>query len=124
MFRKTVLITDDEEGIRRLVCSMLSKQYIVLEAQNGEVAVEIARKHKPDLILMDIMMPKMDGYNACSKIKTDRATKGIPVVMLTGVGLELNKKFAQAMGADGYVTKPFNSQDLLDTIGQFLKSPK
>ena len=73
---------------------------------------------------MDILMPNVDGYVACSTIKTDQVTKGIPVVMLTGVGYELNKKLAEKIGADGYITKPFSLQELLDTIGQFSKCPK
>ncbi len=73
---------------------------------------------------MDILMPKVDGYSACSIIKTDQATGGIPVVMLTGVGYELNKMLAKEMGADGYLIKPFKLKDLLDIIDQFLKCPK
>lgn len=65
---------------------MLDKDYIVVEAINGEEAEDIAKRQNPDLILMDLVMPKMDGYTACSRIKANQATKGIPVVMLTGVG--------------------------------------
>ena len=119
--RKTILIVDDEENVRRLVCSMLSKENIVIEAEDGEVAVHMARSHNPAFILMDIMMPNMDGYTACHAIKKDPATKAIPVVMLTAVGHELNVELSQEMGADGYITKPFGHQDLLDTIDRFLK---
>ena len=125
---KKILIADDEQPIRSLVKELLRNKYIVLEATNGEIAVDIAssqipdiaRRNKPDLILMDIMMPKMDGYTACSKIKTDQVTKGIPVVMLNGLGHELNKRIAEQIGADGYITKPFSLQDLLDVIGRLL----
>ena len=72
---------------------------------------------------MDIMMPNMDGYNACSLIKTDQTTKSIPVVMLTGLVYELNKKLAEEVGADGYITKPFTTQKLLETISKFLEIP-
>ena len=120
MYGKTVLIADDEENIRRLVRNMLGEQYTVLEAQDGEVAVDIARSQKPDLILIDLMMPKMDGYTACLSIKTDQATKEIPVVILTGIGNEFNKKFAQEMGADGYITKPFSADELLLQVKQVL----
>ena len=64
-------------------------------------------------------MPNLDGYTACYEIKRDQATRVIPVVMLTGIGYELNKKLAQELGADGYVTKPFNLQDLLDTVKHY-----
>jgi len=107
MDKKKILVADDELNIRSLVSKLLEKDYI-------------AKRQKPDVILMDLMMPEMDGYNACSRIKADPATRVIPVVMLTGVGHELNKKLAQQIGASGYVTKPFNLQDLLDAIGKFL----
>ena len=119
-----VLIADDEPNIRSLVSSMLGKDYVVLEAGDGDEALNIARRQKPDLVLMDIMMPKVDGYSACSIIKTDQTTKGIPVVMLTAIGYELNKELAKKIGADGYITKPFSLQGLLHTIKQFLKFPK
>ena len=121
---KKILIADDESNIRLLVSSMLGKDYTVIEARDGEEAINIARSQKPDIILMDIMMPKMDGYSAVSMLKTDETTKHIPVIMLTAVGQELNKKLAQTMGAAGYVTKPFTQQDLLHTIGRLVKSTK
>jgi len=121
---KKILIADDEINIRLLVRSMLDRYYTVIGASDGEEAINIARSQKPDLILMDILMPRLDGYAACHAIKTEQATKAIPVVMLTAVGYELNKKLAKEVGADGYITKPFSPQGLLNTIGQFLKSPK
>jgi two-component system alkaline phosphatase synthesis response regulator PhoP len=120
MDKKKILIADDETGIRLTLGKTLYKDYVILEATNGEEAVEIAKGQKPDLILMDLIMPKMDGYAACSQIKADQATKGIPVVILTAVGHELNKKFAAEMGADGYITKPFNIQELIDLITPLL----
>ena len=120
MDKKKILIADDETSLRLTVGKVLDKDYVVLEAANGEEAVEIAKGQKPDLILMDLIMPKMDGYAACSQIKADEATKGIPVVILTAVGHELNKKFATEMGAEGYITKPFTVQKLLDVITPLL----
>ena len=122
--QKTILIVDDEENVRNLVIKMLGKENTVIEAEDGEIAVKMARRHKPDFILMDIMMPKMDGYAACRIIKTTPIIKTIPVVMLTAVGYELNVELSHEMGADGYMTKPFSQQDLLDTVDQFLKGPK
>ena len=123
MDRKKVIIADDDADIRQLVKSSLDPYYVILEASNGEQAVNITRKEKPALVLMDILMPKMDGYAACHAIKTDRVTKVIPVVMLTGVGHELNQKLARKLGADGYITKPFGSRELLDVIGRLLATP-
>ena len=124
MEKPCILIADDEQYIRALVRRLLSDKFAVLEASDGEAAVDMARQHKPGLIFMDIMMPKMDGYEACSTIKNDQSTEKIPVVMLTGLGFELNKKLAEAIGADGYITKPFTLENLLDTIGRFLEIPK
>jgi CheY-like chemotaxis protein len=120
MDKKKILIADDERDVRLLIRKMLDKDYILLEVTNGEEAVETAKAQQPDLILMDLIMPKMDGYTACSQIKADQATRGIPVVILTAVGHELNKKFATEMGAAEYVTKPFNTHDLLDVISRLL----
>jgi CheY-like chemotaxis protein len=80
----------------------------------------MAIAQKPDVILMDIMMPKMDGLTACHVIKKDPATKAIPVIMVTAIGFELNIKLSQQMGANGYVTKPFSPQDLLGKITEAL----
>ena len=122
--RKTILVVDDEPNVRSLLRKSLSKNYVVLEASNGETAIDMALREKPDLILMDIMMPKIDGYTACYRIKEAPATKGIPVIMLTALGYQLNTKLGKEMGANGYMTKPFTSQALLDTIEQSLKNPK
>jgi len=124
MENKKVLVVDDEENVRRLLRSMLGNKYIILEAKDGKVAVDIARSQRPDIILMDIMMPNMDGYTACHTIKQDPATKAIPIVMVTAVGQELNKKLAKEMGADGYITKPFSVLELLNTIERSLVNPE
>lgn len=120
MDKKRILIADDEPNIRAVVARMLDKDYIILEAANGKEAVDIAGRERPDIILMDLMMPEMDGYTACSLIKADQATKMIPVIILTAIGHEFNRKFAMEMGADAYVTKPFTPQVLADAIGPLL----
>jgi two-component system alkaline phosphatase synthesis response regulator PhoP len=119
--KKKVLIADDEAVVRQLVQRILSKSYTVLEAQDGAEAVDISRRQKPDIILMDMLMPNVDGLTACYAIKTDEATKQIPVVMLTAIGYDLNKKLSEdIMGADGYVTKPFTPNDLQSALDHFL----
>ena len=123
--KKKVLVVDDEPTVRKLVCRMLSKDYAVLEAQDGQEAVDTARSQQPDIILMDILMPRMDGLTACYVIKTDQTTKEIPVVMLTALDYDLNRKLSEnVMGADGYITKPFSSQLLRGTIKQLLRNSK
>ena len=118
--KKKVLIVDDEPNVRRLSRTILSKNFDVVEAEDGKQAIEIANTQQPDVILMDMMMPRMDGLTACHVIKNDPATKSIPVIMVTAIGFELNIKLSQQMGATGYVTKPFTPKDLLDKIVQVL----
>jgi len=117
---RRVLIADDEESIRRLVSSILDKDYLVLKAADGQEALDTARRHKPNLILMDIMMPRMDGYSACAALKKDPQTAHIPVVMLTGVGHQLNRVLAMQMGADDYITKPFDVTELKAITAKFI----
>jgi two-component system alkaline phosphatase synthesis response regulator PhoP len=120
MDRDKVLVVDDEAYIRLLVKSILGRDYDVLEAENGEEAIEIARVEKPALVLMDIMMPKMDGVGACSLLKANADTAAIPVVMMSARGDTLDQDYAREMGADGYVTKPFMSRELLDMVGKMV----
>ena len=122
MDKQKILIVDDEPGIRLIVSRILEEDYMVLEAADGEEAIDIAKGQQPALILMDLMMPKMDGYTSCLSLKADQATKGIPVIMLTGIDHKLNKRFATEMGADGYITKPFTRESLQEEIKQLLAS--
>ena len=118
---KVILIVEDDPKSLKLTRDLLrASGYTTIEATDGKQGVELAKSRKPDLVLMDIMMPKMDGYLACDAIKKDKVTRGIPVVMLTAMGYELNKELARKLGADGYITKPFTRQELLDVINQFL----
>jgi CheY-like chemotaxis protein len=121
--KKKVLIVDDEPNVRRLSHKILSNKFDIVEAEDGIQAIDVATAQKPDVILMDMMMPKMDGLTACHVIRNDPATKSIPVIMVTAIGFELNIKLSEQMGAAGYVTKPFSPQDLLDTIAQVLAAP-
>ena len=118
--KKKALVVDDEPNVRRLIHTILSKNFEVFEGEDGKQAIEMAIAQKPDVILMDMMMPKMDGLTACHVIKKDPAIKSIPVIMVTAIGFELNVKLSQQMGASGYVTKPFSSQVLLDKIAEVL----
>lgn len=121
---KVILIVEDDPKSLELTQAVIeSSGYSTIAAIDGEQGVKLARDKKPDLILMDIMMPKMDGYAACHAIKIDKLTREIPVIMLTAAGYELNKKLAQNMGASGYVTKPFNIEELKGMINQYLPSP-
>jgi DNA-binding response OmpR family regulator len=119
--KKTVLIVDDEDHVRSLLNRILSNHFNVIEAFDGQQAVDIAQSQHPDLILMDIMMPKMNGDVACHVIKSNPLTANIPVIMLTALDYDLNRKLSlDVMGANDYITKPFEPQALLGTINKFL----
>jgi two-component system alkaline phosphatase synthesis response regulator PhoP len=118
-----ILIADDEAGIRLMVLRMLGGDYTVLEAADGEEAVNLTRLHKPSLVLMDIMMPGKDGYSACHEIKTDPETRSVPVVMVSAIGHKLNEKLSAEVGADGYITKPFSVEGLLEAIDRYVPGP-
>jgi CheY-like chemotaxis protein len=123
MNRKTVLIVDDEAAVRKLVCRMLDKDYDVIEAENGREAVSMACSLRPDIIFMDMMMPEANGLSACYAIKANETTRAIPVVMLTGVSYELNKRLSEdVLRADGYITKPFTRESLLGEMGRLMRS--
>jgi CheY-like chemotaxis protein len=115
-----ILLVDDDPADRVLVSKILSKKYAVIEASNGKEALDLAYTEIPNLILMDIMMPEMDGYTALSIIKRDPLIAEIPVVMLTDLKSELNARLAEEWGANGYLIKSFSQQELLDRIGQLL----
>ena len=119
MAKVILIVEDDPIQMRRLRDLFKVLGYKTIEATVGEKGVELAKKYKPNLILMDIMMPVMDGYTACQKIKLDKATKAIPVVMLTSLDFELNKDFGKGVGADDYLVKPPSRQELLDIVKRF-----
>lgn len=121
---KKILIIDDEKKLVDAVRLRLEKSgYKVTAAFDGQEGFEKARAEKPDLIILDLVLPKMDGYKVCEMLKTDKALKGIPVVMLTarGKGLDLEKIVAFEFGADAYITKPFKPEDLLLKISDLFK---
>ena len=119
----TILAVDDEPVNLKLVESALAPRgYKIITANNGKEAVNLAHIHKPDLILMDILMPEMDGYDASSEIRKDPKTRDIPIIMLTSVGYDLNKKLAEAIGVDGYIVKPFMIDDLITKINETLQN--
>ena len=118
--KKKLLIADDEPNIRLLIRRIFEQDYIIIEAENGRKAVDLALRILPDIILMDIMMPESDGLTALSEMKLNEQTKAIPVIMLTGVGYELNERLAKSMGAKGYMRKPIKPQELLDAVSKLL----
>ena len=121
MGNRTILIVEDDALNMKLVRVLLStKQYGILEALDAETGIQLAREHNPDLILMDIQLPKMDGLRAVKIIKEDCALRDIPVVALYSHAMYGDEKKAKQAGCNGYITKPIDTRSFLTTIACYL----
>jgi two-component system, OmpR family, alkaline phosphatase synthesis response regulator PhoP len=121
MAKGKILVVDDEIYIVHILDFSLGMEgYEVLTALDGEQALEKARAEKPDLIVLDIMMPKLDGYETCKRLKADDATKQIPVILLSAKGRNVDQKVGFEVGADDYITKPFSPRKLVERINAVL----
>jgi DNA-binding response OmpR family regulator len=108
-----VLCADDEDDIRRLVAFRLGRAgYTVLEAHDGEEALEIALRERPDLAVLDVMMPKMDGYELTRRLREEEATSKMPIILLTARAQDTDVDHGFDVGADDYIRKPFSPQEL------------
>ena len=122
MPNQTVLVVDDEQDLLDLIEYNLKKEgFTVLTAVDGESSIKIAREHKPDLVLLDIMMPKMDGLEVCQKMRSDADLMHIPIIMLTARGDEKTEVEGLDTGADDYITKPISTKKLLSRIRAVLR---
>ena len=120
--RQKILIVDDElDALTALKRALEADNYNVVEASDGLSAIEKVKTEKPDVVLLDLMMPEMDGIEACKHLKSDPKYKHIPIIMLTAKGEIDNKIEGIEMGADDYVTKPFNLQELKARIKMILR---
>jgi len=120
---KRILAVDDQEDNRRILRDLLtSAGYEVIEAKTGEDAVTSAEAHVPDLILMDIQLPGIDGYEATRRIKAQPDLRRIPLIVVTSYALSGDETKALAAGADAYVSKPFSPRALLAKIREYLPS--
>ena len=120
---RKILIADDDLEILNLVKHHLSKRPVhIVEASDGEEALRAARREKPDLIILDVMMPGMSGWEVCRAIREDDTLDGTSVIMLTGIGERLNEMTSPLYGADDYLDKPFEFTDLDDKITDVLKA--
>jgi two-component system alkaline phosphatase synthesis response regulator PhoP len=118
---KKILVVDDEVDLVKTVSfSLEAEGYTVLVSYNGEDALNQARKENPDLILLDIMLPKLDGYKVCRLLKFDERYKHIPVLMLTAKTQEKDKIAGMETGADEYIAKPFDMDELMEKIKAYL----
>jgi len=121
MANETVLVIEDNEMNMKLVRSLLQiGKYSVLEAIDAENGIQLAREHHPDLILMDIQLPGMDGLTATREIKSDPAVKDISIVALTSYAMQGDEEKARDAGCAGYIAKPIDTRSFLETVGQFL----
>jgi two-component system cell cycle response regulator DivK len=120
---KRILVVEDQEDNRQILRDLLgSAGYDMIEADNGEDAIAAAREHHPDLILMDIQLPILDGYEATRRIKADAALRMIPIIVVTSYALSGDEDKARAAGCDDYVAKPYSPRALLSKVKQHLPS--
>lgn len=120
-----ILLVDDEADFVEILRTRLeNNNFEVITALDGEEALERAEKEEPDLIILDVMLPKISGFDVCRKLKVDENFKNIPIIMLSAKFQQNDVKFGMAMGADDYITKPFESNVLLEKINELLKKKR
>jgi two-component system, cell cycle response regulator DivK len=118
---RRILVVEDTEDNRRIMRDLLtSAGFELIEVEDGEAAVRAAAEHRPDLILMDIQLPVLDGYESARRIKADPALRHIPIIAVTSYALSGDEERARIAGCDGYVAKPFSPRKLLATVREFL----
>lgn len=122
MAKKKILVVDDEPALVELIKIRLEANgYEVSSAGDGQSAIDYVHKQKPDLIILDLMLPVLNGYKACRLLKFDRKYKDIPILMFTARAEESDRKLGEEVGADGYIVKPFEPNALLAKIKELLK---
>ena len=117
---KIMVIDDDMQSLELMEAILIPKGHEVIITNDPLQAVALIIVNKPDLILLDVMMPMLDGYSLLSEIKKNNTISKIPVVMLTALGFELNKELAHNLGAVGYITKPVDSAELIQIVSHLL----
>jgi two-component system cell cycle response regulator DivK len=121
MSQKTVLYVEDNEYNRKIVRQLLSRtSYRLLEAPDGEAAMALVRQDRPDLVLMDVQLPRMSGLDVTRALRAEPATADIPIIVVTSFALSGDDQRAMAAGASGYLAKPYSPRDLLALIRKFV----
>lgn len=121
MSQKKILLVEDNEFNRRIVRDLLAHQpYDLMEAHDGEAGVETARREKPDLIIMDVQLPRISGLEATRQVRAEPETAEIPIIVVTSFALSGDDKKAMEVGASAYLAKPYSPRLLLDTIRKML----
>jgi CheY-like chemotaxis protein len=119
---KTVLVAEDSQLIRALVVAALKPlECTVVEAENGEEAIRLARELKPDVVLLDVVMPKVDGYSVLEALRGDSGCDGCAIIMLTTAASQADLEHSKESGADGHIVKPFDKDDLRAEVTQYLE---
>ncbi len=119
---KTVLVIDDEPELVKLIDYNLTKAgYLVLTAKDGEAGLAAARRHAPDLAILDVMMPGLDGFEVCKRLRQDPGTSALPILMLTAKAEEADRVLGLELGADDYLTKPFGVRELQARVKALLR---
>jgi len=122
MSKKKILVVDDESNVREIVKMRLTiNGYSVITAADGLEGLNMARSEKPDLIVLDVMLPKMDGFKVCRMLKGDEQYQNIPIILFTAKVQESDRQTGEAQGADAYLTKPYKPEELIAKIKEFLK---
>jgi two-component system cell cycle response regulator DivK len=118
---KRILVVEDQEDLRAILRDLLSGSgYEVIEAESGEDGVAAARSERPDLVLMDIQLPVLDGYGATREIKAEPALAATPIIAVSSFAMKGDEEKARAAGCDGYVTKPYSPMALLRIVRTYL----
>jgi two-component system, cell cycle response regulator DivK len=121
---KRILVVEDQEDNRQILRDLLtSADFEVIEAVDGEAGLAAAAAHRPDLILMDVGLPGIDGYEATRRLKADSALRTIPIIAVTAHALSGAEDEARAAGCDGYIAKPISPRQLLARVREYLSSP-
>ena len=121
MSKKILLVDDETELVEMMKMRLEANNYQVITGYDGQEALEKARKEKPDLLILDLMLPKMDGYKVCGLLKKDTRYSKIPIIIFTARAQQEDKKAGEEAGADAYITKPFEPKALLEKIKELLK---
>lgn len=122
MAGERIVLVEDNVMSRRLAQFLLkSEGYIVYEATNGKEALELVKAHLPDLVLMDLQLPELDGFSTTRMLKQDATTKDIPVVALTAYAMKGDAERASEAGCDGYITKPIDKKEFLEIVARYLR---
>lgn len=121
MKKKILIVEDEEQMVEMLKIRLEANGYEVLSAADGKQGLEKAQREAPDLMILDLMIPKMDGFKVCGLLKKDARYARIPIIMFTARAQDSDKRMGQEVGADAYLTKPFEPKVLLDKIEELLK---